>query len=279
VQQGSAGRQLKHLRMKAGLTLRDVASRSQLIADEYSDPAYLISHPLLLQIEHGRSAPSIHRLVALCAIYGVPVNDLLSEYCDLQALRRLHGRMNMPSTHLLELEADRGGTPEMPLPRLSGFQPVKTSLLNDAGDSQRKWAEFMVPNPPARGPKYVLIGSHDFTMYPLLRPGSIALVDQTRSLYEQSRYPHEFERPIYLIETRTGYICSWCELEAGRLSAVPHPMSGCKARHFAHPRDAEIVGRVVALVLRLDDSAPASRAHPPQFTVSKIPRDLRPPMA
>jgi hypothetical protein len=52
-------------------------------------------------------------------------------------------------------------------------------------------------------------------------------------------------------ELRGEYICSWCEMRDGYLSAVPHPKSKCEVRRFAYPREADIVGRVIGVTMRL----------------------------
>jgi len=52
-------------------------------------------------------------------------------------------------------------------------------------------------------------------------------------------------------ELRGEYICSWCEMRGGYLSAIPHPNSKCEVRRFSYPRDAEIVGRVIGVTMRL----------------------------
>ena len=54
-------------------------------------------------------------------------------------------------------------------------------------------------------------------------------------------------------ELRGEYICSWCEIREGHLLAVPHPNSKCEIRRFVYPRDAEIVGRVTGVAMRLTE--------------------------
>jgi hypothetical protein len=56
-------------------------------------------------------------------------------------------------------------------------------------------------------------------------------------------------------ELRGEYICSWCEMHEGYLSAVPHPTSKCEVRRFSYPRDADIVGRVIGVTMRLVEAA------------------------
>ena len=56
-------------------------------------------------------------------------------------------------------------------------------------------------------------------------------------------------------ELRGAFLCSWCEMSGGYLSAVPHPNSKCEVRRFAYPREADIVGRVVGVTMRLAATA------------------------
>ncbi len=92
------------------------------------------------------------------------------------------------------------------------------------------------------------------TMYPIIRPGSIVQIDQNQRKVTSVKWQNEHERPIYFIELRGEYICSWCEMREGYLSAVPHPNSKCEVRRFSYPREAEIVGRVVGVTMRLAEA-------------------------
>src|SRR5258708_21852312 len=47
-------------------------------------------------------------------------------------------------------------------------------------------------------------------------------------------------RPIYFVDLRTEYACSWCEIIDGKLLLIAHPLSPIKTRSFAFPKDAEI---------------------------------------
>ena len=55
-------------------------------------------------------------------------------------------------------------------------------------------------------------------------------------------------------ELRDEYICSWCEIREGHLLAVPYPNSRCEIRRFPYPREADIVGRVTGVAMRLAES-------------------------
>jgi|SRR5271155_4964488 len=99
---------------------------------------------------------------------------------------------------------------------------------------------------------YGYIGTEDLTMYPLLLPGSFIQVDESKNKVLEGVWRTEYERPIYFIETREGFVCSWCNLEGSQLTIQPHPLSPMKIRIMKHPQEAEILGQVVGVAMRLD---------------------------
>jgi hypothetical protein len=102
---------------------------------------------------------------------------------------------------------------------------------------------------------YGIVGMADRTLYPIIRPGSIVQIDQgQRKVLTQ--WENEHDRPIYFIELRGDFLCSWCELRDGHLWSIPHPLSKCQVRCFAHPREAEILGRVISVAMRLVEAEP-----------------------
>ena len=54
-----------------------------------------------------------------------------------------------------------------------------------------------------------------------------------------------------LSELRDGYACGWCELRDGYLSLVPHITSPQPIRRFSHLDEAEIIGRVTGVAMRI----------------------------
>ena len=90
-------------------------------------------------------------------------------------------------------------------------------------------------------------------MYPLLRPGSFVQIDDSSTRWQKNPWRSEFDRPMYFVELRDGYVCSWCELQGKTLTIIPHPLSPSQTRQFRYPDEAEIVGRVTAVAMRLVD--------------------------
>jgi transcriptional regulator with XRE-family HTH domain len=101
------------------------------------------------------------------------------------------------------------------------------------------------------GFRYGYIGLSDVTMSPLIRPGATVQIDTTQKVEPRAEYRNEYERPVYFLETREGYLCSWCEMASGRLLAIPHPLSPARTRTFAYPAEVDVVGRVTAVTSRI----------------------------
>jgi len=55
----------------------------------------------------------------------------------------------------------------------------------------------------------------------------------------------EFERPIYFVETRNGFVCCWCHVSRDRIVLQSHPLSPVPVRTLKHPQEAEVIGQVV----------------------------------
>ena len=58
-------------------------------------------------------------------------------------------------------------------------------------------------------------------------------VDESRNKVEPGMWCLEYERPIYFIETREGYTCSWCDLKGDQIILQPHPLSPVAPRDAA----------------------------------------------
>src|SRR6266850_2951811 len=102
-----AGERLKELRVRLGLTTRDVEAKSQQIADERHSREYYLSHAWVTDIENGKFTPSIYKFHTFSAIYQRRITELLS-YFGLQIgdLSRYRTSIGVPKTHLLDSGAD-----------------------------------------------------------------------------------------------------------------------------------------------------------------------------
>jgi hypothetical protein len=71
-----------------------------------------------------------------------------------------------------------------------------------------------------------VIGTNDFTLYPLVLPGSIVQIARDHKIRQHDRWRSEIERPIYFFEMRDGYTYGWCEIEERYFErVVPSPVT------------------------------------------------------
>jgi hypothetical protein len=100
---------------------------------------------------------------------------------------------------------------------------------------------------------YGLIGLDDWSMYPVLQPGSLVAIDQSRRKIASSGWTSEFDRPIYFLEHRGGCVCGWCcALSNNRLLVQPHPASHLSPLVFEYPKEIDIIGQVIGVAMLLE---------------------------
>ena len=244
---------LRELRLRSGITTREVEEQSQHIAETERNPEFYISNAWLTKLENTDSVPSIYKLVSLSTIYHVRFSELLSIFgVDLGRIQERQLEITPQQTYLMPLEIN---DPE----RQISF-PVR---LNPEGDLNgtnllsrmvEQWGDLpfsVIQHLHLQNNNYGFIGLQDFTLYPLLRPGSFVQIDPRTRKVQVSRGRTEFDRPIYFLELRNSYACGWCEVQGNELALLPHPLSPCTVRRFAFPGEAEIVGRVTGIAMRL----------------------------
>src|SRR5258708_31763636 len=98
------------------------------------------------------------------------------------------------------------------------------------------------------------IGLKDYTLYPLIKPGSFVQIDPEIKKLKPNIGRTEFDRPIYFIDLRSEYAYGWRETLGDKLLIMPHPLSPSKMRAFALPAEAEIVGQVTGVAMQLSIS-------------------------
>lgn len=247
------GEQLKDVRNRLGITTREVEELSRKIAEEEGNPEFYISNAWLTQLENTQSNPSIYKLFSLCVIYRIKFTDLLLIFgIDLEHIGRLQMNMPMPNTHLTSFEVyDGERAVTFPVRFDRGFSVDRTNLISRMVEVWGEVPIAMIQHLDVRRGLYGYIGLQDYTLYPLLRPGSFVQIDSRMTRVQTSAWRTEFDRPIYFVELREGYACSWCELHGNQLTIVPHPLSPCSIQQYEYPTEAEVIGQVSAVAMRI----------------------------
>jgi hypothetical protein len=212
-------------------------------------------------IESGGHVPSIFKLYTLSAIYCCNWSHLNSFFhlrmSDLAKDQLLYG---VPRTRLLPEETEE--VPEtvvLPLHFQKEQELTKTNLLNKL---VAFWGEVPIPLVRLLSPEkmlYGLVGLDDDTLSPIIRPGSLVQMDVNQTKVLNGSWTSEHDRPVYFVELHEAYAFGCCALKRGVLTLIPHPKSSREIRRFAHPREAEIIGRVTAVAMRIAGSTRKDR--------------------
>jgi len=248
------GARLKEVRTRLGITTREVALYSKTIADAEGNNEFLVSGPWLTQIENEKTAlPSIYKLFTLASIYGLSYPQVLALYgVDTSKLKKYHAEMPIAKTHLAEYRSsDPPASLEIPIRFDAGLNLSKTNLLPRMIESWGTVPLEFIQHFDLRHRSYGFVGLKDYTLYPLIRPGSFVEIDPDVKKPRHGIARSEFDRPIYFVDLRNEYACSWCELVDDKLLLLAHPLSPVKTRIFAFPKEAEIIGRVTGVAMRI----------------------------
>lgn len=246
-----AGQKLKRVRERLQLKFRDVEEASTKIAGKYRNEEFTVALSRLADIENKGTTPSIYRLYSLCAIYRLEMSDVLSWYgITLSALPADASVVDQTRTHILGFRPEEGEI-QVPLSLDPGVDLRRTVFLSRAIQRWGKLPLMLLNNLDLRNYRYGLIGTEDWSMFPVIPPGSLVVIDDTQRHVANSGWANEFERPIYFLEHREGYICGWCTLRGDRLVVQPHPASYCDPESYAYPDEIEIVGQVTRVAMTL----------------------------
>ncbi len=247
------GQYLKAVRERLQIGMRDVQDASMVIATEEGNDNFYVSPARLTQIENEESIPSFHKLFSLCSVYGLDLNDVLGRYGVNANRTRAYRTRFLPEITRTTSAEIYGFEDKVLVPvRIDPtFRWETTQLVNRV---VAMWGEipaaFLLSSNP-RKHTYGYVGLTDRTMFPLLRPGSLLMIDPERRRVAQDGWKNEFDRPIYFVELRDGYRCGWCQVDGSRLTLIPHPISNVPIQSFNLASEAEVLGQVVGVAMRL----------------------------
>ena len=256
-----AGQKLKRVRERLRLKFRDVEEASARIAARHGNDEFIVALSRLADIENKGTMPSVYRLYSLCAIYRLDMADVLGWYqVPLATLPADADAVQLARTHMLGFRPEDGEI-QVPLALDPGLDLSRTVFLSRLIQRWGKLPLMLLNNLDLRDHRYGLIGTEDWSMYPLIPPGSLVVIDDSRRRVATSGWSGEFDRPIYFLEHRDGYKCGWCTLRNGQLIVQPHPASLQEPETFEYPLEIEVIGQVTLVAMSLGHPHPrASRS-------------------
>jgi transcriptional regulator with XRE-family HTH domain len=244
------GEKLKRARERLKLTYRDVVRASQQVAQRRGSDEFAIALSRLADIEHKGTVPTIFRIYSLCAIYRLNVADVLGWYgVPLESLPAESLQTPLNETHATGFGAASKG------PAAPDIDFNSTTFL---GHMIRRWGKtglIFLNGWDLRQHRYGFIGLEDYSMFPILRPGSLVLIDESRRRIAADGWTTEMDRPIYFLETREGYRCGWCTAYGDEILLQPHPSSPRKPERY-RGGEVDVIGQVTGVAMLLDAKKP-----------------------
>ena len=250
-----AGHKLKKRREELKLRYRDVEELSEKIASLHRNDEYLIAISRLADIENKGIVPTMYRLYSLCAIYRIDLTEVLEWYgVDVTQLPSDSASLGAgQATHLMKFSGSGyAGNVLLPLALDPGIDLKRTTYLSRMIQRWGKLPLMLLGNLDLKAHRYGYVGTDDWHMHPLISPGSLVLIDETKRKILTSGWTTEFERPIYFFERRDGYSIGWATLSDSALILQPHPSSDACPEIYEYPTEIEIIGQVVGVAMRLD---------------------------
>src|SRR3984957_3996082 len=160
------GAQLREFRNHLKLTLRETEERCAQVAQQWGNPAYRISASWLDRVERENRGLSATKLIVLASVYNLTPEQMLSMCPPAGAAFPLSEEQSVPNATLLtEGKLDDSAKLLLPDGLVTDPPPKKTAPLPVETAS--------LPSNYRRA----IIGRQDLTLEPMIRAGSIILID------------------------------------------------------------------------------------------------------
>jgi transcriptional regulator with XRE-family HTH domain len=244
------GEKLRKARERLRLTYRDVVEASQKIAQRRNSEEFAVALSRLADIENKGTLPTVYRIYTLCAIYRLDWKEVLRWYgVPLELLASDALQIRHDETHAIHFSAESTAVVPPALDREIDLN--KTTFLSQMIGRWGKMPLNFLAGLEQRHLHYGLVGLADWSMHPVLQPGSLVLIDQNRRKIAVDGWTSEFDRPIYFLEHRHGYGVGWCSRVAGRLLLETHPAAQQAPTLFDFS-DVDIIGQVAGVAMLLE---------------------------
>ena len=161
-----------------------------------------------------------------------------------------HQKLHLPRTYLI------GPAPESNKSIIASAAELREKLRAERTNLVPKMLEAWDEVPLAlqlmdgSNPLYGYIGMDDYTLHPVIRPGAFVRIDPRQKKIPSVNW-HSDDRPIFFIELRERYVCTWCEMHDGRLILIPTQQSKRRSQQVRYPAEATIIGRVTGVSMDL----------------------------
>jgi hypothetical protein len=253
---GQIGDWVRRARIRSGLSFREASERTAEIARDLGHPNYFCSAGALSDLEVSDRFPRhLHKLISLSAVYCVAIGDLAA----LAGLPLSHaGREAMPDAWKY---ASRGQSRET---------AARTSLFLRAVENEFEEIPFFLrsalpsvldlPNLSVRDLFWA--GATQDLFHAYLRGSALLAVNRKSKTPAASLSSPVWAQPLYVLELRDGNrLCGACSLQNGVLVVRPCTTVTGGLLRLRNRVDAEVLGKVVAIVRRLGIRSKSDALH------------------
>jgi hypothetical protein len=239
-------------RLRARLSLRDASARSERIVKAFGDDRYFCTRGALAAYETSGATPRhIHKIFAICVLYSLGFWDALAA-----AGLKIDGAGQQPIPMGRVVEGSRSARSRK---IDSGLESDRNGFLSHLVDAFEEIPLFLRA---ALGPltnlrklslrDLVWLGGQRRSLHPYLRSAVFAAIHRQSKKPTFTPWKPLREQPLHLLLLRDGsYLCASCSLENDTL--IVHPFANGVERpiRLRNRADAELVGKVVALLRKL----------------------------
>ena len=241
---------VRRARDRAGLSLRGASVRSRFVAEAMHDARYFCGKGTLSAYEiSGKPPRHIHKLLGLCVLYSVNFQDVLGTAVGkTQDL----GRDPVPLA-LLGSQSSRAPNNRVQPGEFAGsFLSGIAQEIEEIPFFLRNSLSALTGIERLSLRDVVWLGGQRHSFHPYLRGALIAFVDRKQTKPPSSGKKRLWEEPLYVLLRRDGsYLCARCTLQDKLLVLPPFADGFERPVGLRKSVDAEVIGKVVALVRRL----------------------------
>jgi transcriptional regulator with XRE-family HTH domain len=242
---GHVGEFIRKARTRSGLSFREASQRTRLMARSLGDPRYYCAPGSLSDFETRQQLPRhVQKIIAICAVYFASAMDML----EVSGIRMAEaGKLSLPAE----------------------FLPRPSNEIRYAAKSSPFFK--VVRQRFGRVPYFLgsslktLFGLPDFSIRDVFWAGDVRrrkhsglagalflAVDRKQKIPRPSLSLPAWQQPIYVLLRRDGtYLCGFCSLQNGSLILRPCATDLPRLLRLRNRVDAEVVGRVIGIVRRL----------------------------
>jgi transcriptional regulator with XRE-family HTH domain len=241
----------KEARHRTGLSLRDASARSRLVAEALSDARYFCGRGTLSAYETtGKLPRRIHKILALSAVYSLGFWNALGA-----AVGTTEGLGRDPIPPAIQGSQSTRTPNDQTQPRAESAQDFLSSFAKELEEIPfflRNSLSALTGLDGLSLRNFVRLRGQRTSFHPYLRDALLGVVDRRQRRPPPVGTKRLWEEPLYVLLRRDGsYLCARCALQEKTLVVPPFADGFERPVVLRDGVDAEVVGKVAALVRRL----------------------------